>query len=262
MFKRVISTIKYIFSSEKEFYCKVKKITGAFPCELSYYKLALSHGSLMLRDKSGVPLNNQRLEFLGDAVLSLIIAHDIYLLFPQKDEGGLTKIRSQVVNRHILNQIAFNLGLDKLIKTRPIIYNLANTHIPGDALEALIGAVYMDLGIKQASKFIRKKIISNRINISELAETDTNYKSLILEWGQKYKYQIKFDTEPFLCTVPERETFLAKVYANNKLIGEGKGANKKEAHQNAASQAFEYVSDKSKFNIKKKRYVRKKIVNE
>jgi len=214
----------------------------------------------MIKDINGVPINNQRLEYLGDAVLSLTIAHDLYMKFPHKDEGDLTKIRSQIVNRHRLNQIAFNLGLDELIKTRPK-YELENTHIPGDALEALVGAVYLDLGIKQATKFIRKKIVSNKINISELAETNTNYKSIILEWGQKYKYKIEFTAEAFDFSVPEfaeRETFLAKIYADGKLIGQGKGVSKKEAHQNAAYQAFKYVSDTSKFrlkNSKKKRLV-------
>ena len=236
--------MRYLFSKEREFYFCVKKITGLYPCDLLYYKLSFWHSSLLMKDNNGVPLNYQRLEFLGDAVLDLTMAHDLFVKFPNKDEGALTKIRSQVVNRHNLNQIAFNLGLDKMIKTQPR-YNLMHTHIPGDTLEALIGAVYIDLGIKKAKKFILKKIISNQINISELAEINTNYKSLVLEWGQKHKYQINFDTEAYLSNVPERDSFLAKVNANGKLIGEGSGKNKKEAHQHAAYQAFEYISGKA-----------------
>jgi len=197
----------------------------------------------MLKDDNGVPLNNERLEYLGDAVLGTTIAHDLFVKFPNKDEGQLTKIRSRIVNRSNLNTMACNMGLDKLIQTKPRNI-VAKTHIPGDALEALIGAIFLDLGSKYAQKFIRKKIIAEQINLSEIIETDTNYKSLLVEWGQKYKYDIHYITEEFSSPMYERLSFKAQVFANEMPIGEGKGNAKKEAQQNAACKAFETLREK------------------
>lgn len=219
----------------------IKKITGFNLLNIDYYRLAFQHRSFMLKSPSGLPLNNERLEFLGDAVLGETIAYDLFIKFPDKSEGQLTKIRSRIVNRNNLNNIAFKMGLDKLIISKPG-NNLKYTHIPGDALEALIGAIYLDLGSKTARKFIRKKILSEQIDLNAIIVTDTNYKSLLIEWGQKYKYEINFVTEEFSNhNIHDIETFRAKVYAGDTLLGEGKGNTKKEAHQHAACKAFDQI---------------------
>ena len=219
----------------------IKSITNVYPLNIEYYRLAFQHSSLMVKNQKGIPLNNERLEFLGDAVLGETIAYDLFIKYPDKDEGLLTKIRSRIVNRSNLNNIALKMGLDKLIKAKPHS-NIPFTHIPGDALEALIGAIYVDQGSKTARKFIRKKILSEQIDLDAIVDTDTNYKSLLIEWGQKYKYEIKFVTEEFSNhNLPDRESFIAKVYAGDILLGEGKGNTKKEAHQHAACDSFDMI---------------------
>ena len=245
MFKRLFSIIKFHFSKEEEkvFYNIIKKITGVCPLDLSYYELAFQHSSLMLRDQNGFPLNNERLEFLGDAVLGTTIALDLFNKFPDKDEGFLTIIRSRIVSRNNLNAIALEMGIDNLIQTKPP-NKIDNTHIPGDALEALIGAIYLDLGNRTASKFIREKILSEQIDLTEILEKDTNFKSHLVEWAQKYKYEINYVTEEFSNPLHNRKTFKAKVYVNEELFGEGKGNTKKEAQQNAACKSFDTIRDK------------------
>ena len=246
MFRHFLTIIKFLLSSEKGFYGSIKNITGFYPQNISYYHLAFQHKSLLRKDSKGHYLNNERLEFLGDAILGATIAHDLFLRFPYKDEGGLTKIRSRIVNRHNMNQIAMNMGLDKLIQTQPLI-DLAQTHIPGDTLEALIGAIYMDCGEKKAKQFIHKKILSKQIDFSKIIYTDTNYKSLLIEWGQKNKCEVHFMTEEYHYPVFDRETFIAKAYIDGTLIGDGTGASKKEAQQNAAYKAIQTVSDSNDF---------------
>lgn len=195
----------------------------------------------MRKDPQGQPMNNERLEFLGDAVLGSVVAHELFKRYPNRDEGALTKMRSRIVNRNNMNRVALKIGLDKVIKTQPL-NDLAQTHIPGDALEALIGAIYMDLGHKKATDFIIRRIISEQTDISEITENDTNYKSLLIEWGQKNRCLIHFVTEEYPDQIPGGIGFIAKALINNQMIGEGKGASKKEAQQNAACLALENVA--------------------
>ncbi len=225
----------------KKFSVLIKKITGFSPKNLSYYHLAFQHKSLMRKNQYGQPINNERLEFLGDAVLGSVVAHELFKQFPQLEEGALTKIRSRIVNRINLNRIALKMGLDKVIRTQPL-NDMSQTHIPGDALEALIGAIYLDLGHKKAKAFIFKKILAEETDFSDLAESDSNYKSLLIEWGQKNKCSIHFVTEEYPNQVPGSVSFKAHAHINQKLMGEGIGSSKKEAQQNAACQAFENVS--------------------
>jgi len=224
----------------KKFYSLVKKITGVKPKNISYYHLAFQHKSLMRKDQSGQPVNNERLEFLGDAVLGSVVAHELFKRFPHLDEGSLTKMRSRIVNRNNMNRIALKMGLDKVIKTQPL-NDMAQTHIPGDALEALIGAIYMDLGHEKATTFIYRKILSEQTDFSVIAENDTNYKSLLIEWGQKNRCSVHFVTEEYPDQLPGGVGFIARALINHQIMGEGKGASKKEAQQNAACQALDNV---------------------
>jgi ribonuclease-3 len=243
VFRRFLSVVKFRLSDEREFYDTIVGITGVCPSNLHHYKLAFKHSSLMLRDERGTPLNNERLEFLGDAVLGNTIALHLFNKFPDKDEGFLTIIRSRIVSRTNLNDIALKMGIDKLIQTKPP-NKINNTHIPGDALEALIGAIYLDLGNKTASKFIKNKILSEQIDLKEILKKDTNYKSHLVEWAQKYKYEINYVTEEFSSPLINRKTFKAKVFVNEILFGEGKGNSKKEAQQNAACKSFDTIRKK------------------
>lgn len=196
----------------------------------------------MRKDEQGAPLNNERLEYLGDAVLSAVVAHELFLRFPEKDEGALTKMRSRIVNRHNMNQLALKMGLNQLIRTQPLA-DIAQTHIPGDALEALIGAIYLDRGYKQTYRFILKKIINKQPNLISFVENDTNFKSLLIEWGQKNKCNIHFVTEEYPSQLANEMIFVAQAFINNKMLGEGEGSSKKEAQQNAACKALNNVSE-------------------
>ncbi|MDR2927547.1 MAG: ribonuclease III [Cytophagaceae bacterium] len=240
--------MKLLSFSEKKFRGLVKSITGIRPVNITYYQLAFQHKSVMQKDAQGNPLNNERLEFLGDAVLGATIAHDLFVRFPHTSEGELTKIRSRIVNRSNLNSIALKMGFEKLIKTHQIS-DMSCTHIPGDALEALIGAIYIDRGEKKARKFIRRKIIFKQIDLPELIHTDTNYKSMLIEWGQKYKYPIQFITEEYPISKYRHQSFIAKAYVNDVVMGEGAGGSKKEAQQKAACKVLEMVANRERFKV-------------
>lgn len=241
MIKHILIFIKLLPHPGKKFYCLIKHLTGVNPKNIAYYHLAFQHKSLMRRDESGLPFNNERLEFLGDAVLGSIIAHELFKKYPQLDEGALTKMRSRIVNRNNMNRVALKMGLDKIIKTQPL-NDLSQTHIPGDALEALIGAIYLDRGNDKARSFIFSKILTEQTDFSETVENDSNYKSLLIEWGQKNRCSIHFVTEEYPCQLPEGYAFISKAHVDNQIMGEGKGASKKEAQQNAACNALEGVS--------------------
>lgn len=217
----------------------VYQITGILPRNLDYYILACHHKSLMMKNENGQPLNNERLEYLGDAILGAAVAHELFLRYPDKDEGALTKMRARIVNRNNMNRIAMQLGLDRLIRTQAPT-DLAQTHIPGDALEALIGAIYLDKGSRAARKFIIRKLINSISDLDQIIENDTNYKSVLIEWGQKNRSAIHFVTEEY----PENKevSFIAQAFVDYVVMGEGRGTSKKEAQQNAAEEALEKVS--------------------
>ncbi|WP_235714386.1 ribonuclease III [Alkaliflexus imshenetskii] len=240
--KSILISLKLLVRKDRKFYCLIKKITGITPVNAHYYHLAFLHKSLMRKDEQGAPLNNERLEYLGDAVLSAVVAHELFLRFPEKDEGALTKMRSRIVNRHNMNQLALKMGLNQLIRTQPLA-DMAQTHIPGDALEALIGAIYLDRGYKQTYRFILKKIINKQPNLISFVENDTNFKSLLIEWGQKNKCNIHFVTEEYPSQLANEMIFVAQAFINNKMLGEGEGSSKKEAQQNAACKALSNVSE-------------------
>ncbi len=241
MFKHLLISIKLLPRKGKKFYCLIQSTTGVLPRNADYYLLALHHKSLMRKDENGLPVNNERLEYLGDAVLGAVIAHELYLRFPHKDEGALTKIRARIVNRNNLNRQAMRLGLGKLIKTQPLA-DLAQTHIPGDALEALIGAIYLDRGYFKAREFILNKILDDQISLNDIFENDSNYKSILIEWGQKNRCDIHFNAEEY--NNNNEVTFLAQACVNNVVMGQGKGTSKKEAQQNAAEEALNNVAER------------------
>jgi len=205
------------------------------------YHLALVHKSVGKRKKtSGRPFNNERLEFLGDAVLGTIVAQELYALYPDKDEGFLTKTRSRIVSRTNLNQIAQDMELQNWIWFHPP-GDISQTHILGDALEALIGAVFLDRGFDQARRFVRNRILSKYLDLQQIAETDTNFKSNLIEWGQKNKWPVHFITEEYPVTEENGPVFIAKALVNDAVAGEGTGNSKKEAEQMAAEKALNTV---------------------
>lgn len=237
MIKSIIQSIKLRFLPKREFYGLSFDLLGFTPIKHDLYQLALVHKSASIPCKDGAPMNNERLEYLGDAILGSIIADILYKYFPNKSEGFLTQIRSKIVSRESLNKLALTIGLDKQVMSNVNLNN--NKHIYGDAFEALIGAIYLDQGYTITKTFIEDKIFRNYINIEEVVTVETNFKSKLIEWAQKNKKDVVFDTrEDGLDKVMKLPVFVSEVEVEKNLLGKGVGASKKEAQQMAAKEAL------------------------
>lgn len=237
MVRLIVQRIKLFSSSRKEFYLFLKDLIGTYPNNLKLYDLAFLHKSASVIDSQGNLANNERLEFLGDAVLSAVIADFLYNRFPQEDEGFLTKTRSKLVNRAFLTKLTNDMGLSVFIDSNTT-KKIDSSHIYGDALEALIGAIYLDKGYHAAKYFITKKILSNFVDLNEIEQNDLNFKSQLIEWSQKNKKTLEFDTTEEFNEKSKQPKFTAVVVVDNHKLGYGTGTSKKEAHQNAARKAL------------------------
>lgn len=242
MANRIVQRVKLFSSDRKEFYLFLKNLLGFYPQNLKLYDLAFIHKSASTIDSQGNYVNNERLEFLGDAILGSIIADFLYNRFPQEDEGFLTKTRSKLVNRTFLTNLTFEMGLNVFIDSNTT-KNIEKSHIFGDTLEALIGAIYLDKDYNTAKFFVTKKILSQFVNLSEIEQSDSNFKSKLIEWSQKHKKEINFETTEESNVNSKQPKFKAVVKIDNKQIGKGTGTSKKEAHQKAASEALKKIKD-------------------
>ncbi len=238
---KILTQIIKLSSDRRKLYYLLKSITGTFPNNLSIYELSLIHKSAMIKADNGEIINNERLEFLGDALLGAIVAQELYNKYPGVNEGFLTKTRSKIVNRSFLNDIALKLGLKDIISSQSKIA-LEKTNIMGDALEALIGAIFVDKGYKACQRFITQKILSPYVNLNEITKHDTNFKSILIEWGQKNKRDIQFITDEIPDNCEHSPVFVSSVEIDNKVFGRGEGSSKKESQQNAAMEALQNVS--------------------
>lgn len=182
--------------------------------------------------------NNERLEFLGDAILGSIIAEYLFKRYPNQPEGYLTELRSRIVRRETLNNVAMRMGLNKLVQYNQNDRGLSRSHIFGNALEALIGAVYLDRGFTRTRKFILTQVIKPYVDIEHMESTDTNYKNQLLSWAQKQGHVLTFDTLGEK-TEGARKIFSVGVMLDGELVATGNGFNKKEAGQVAAQKALE-----------------------
>ena len=232
--------IRLFFHPKKESYFALKRILGFFPNDISLYEEALIHKSLSCRNPRGLNRNNERLEFLGDAVLDAVVADIVFKTFKNQNEGFLTNTRSKIVKRESLDQISRKLGLNKLILSSRNAHTQKN-HILGNALEAFIGAVYLDQGYQKTHRFIEKKIVFAYINIDALAKKEVNFKSKLLEWSQKSKVQLDFQLMENFTDRENNPIFQSKVLLNDWIAGIGTGYSKKESHQQAAHQALEKI---------------------
>jgi ribonuclease-3 len=188
----------------------------------------------------GQPINNERLEYLGDAVLGAIVAEYLYNRFPRKDEGFLTQMRSRIVNRSFLTQLTFKLGLNHFVNSNTNSVN-DTSHIFGDVFEAFIGAIYLDKGYQGAKQFVIKKVLCVHVDIHELERSDNNFKSQLIEWGQKNKREVEFDTHENPNTSHNSLPFVSLIRIDGEVVGTGEGYSKKEAQQNSASKALIYL---------------------
>ena len=221
----------------KEPYFSFYKMLGFYPDRIELYQEALTHRSSSLRSNSGKWVNNERLEFLGDAILDAIVADILYKKFDNKKEGFLTSTRSRIVQRETLNKIAIEIGIDKIITSST--RNLAhNTNIYGDALEALIGAIYLDQGYRVAKHFVFETLIKQHINIDTVLKSEVDFKSRLIEWGQKYKVEVVFEVTDSSYDEQNNPIFESRVLVGGIELGSGKGYSKKESHQKAAKKAI------------------------
>ena len=229
--------IKLFSSPRKEFYTFLKATTGFSPIKLRLYDLAFIHRSASSPDLLGQLINNERLEYLGDAVLGAIVAEYLYNRFPRKDEGFLTQMRSRIVNRSFLTQLTFKLGLNRFINSNTNSVN-DSSHIYGDVFEAFIGALYLDTGYQGAKQFVIKKVLNVHVDIEQLERSDNNYKSQLIEWGQKNKRVVDFDTRENRETGHNNLPFISIIRIDGQIVGKGEGYSKKEAQQNSACKAL------------------------
>jgi ribonuclease-3 len=229
---------------EKHLYKSVKHLIGSSPSNLNLYRLAFLHASASKESVAkSYKESNERLEFLGDSVLGMITASYLFQKFPFKDEGFLTEIRSRMVSRESLNVLGRKLGLEEVIEYESLKRSsMSRSSMYGDALEAFIGAVYLDKGFAFTQKFIVKKILTQYFDLDTVVQNNPNFKSLLIEWAQKEGKKVLF-------TLDEEGThhdkeFTALVLLEGENISSGKGYSKKKAEQNAAMKACEILAIK------------------
>lgn len=234
--KRFTSRILHLFSSNKQLLLQLEHLLGFRPIHLPYYQLALMHRSKI----EELAHNNERLEFLGDAILGSIVAEYLFKKYPNQPEGYLTEMRSRIVRRETLNNVALRMGLHKLVQYNQNDRGLSRSHIFGNALEALIGAVYLDKGFVKTRVFILNQMIKPYVNLEHMENTDTNYKNQLLSWAQKIGHTLSFDTLEEK-TEGSRKIFTVGIVLNDEVVATGNGYNKKEAGQVAAQKALEVL---------------------
>lgn len=233
MFSNITDKIRLLFRKDKEPYLCFYKILGFYPRNIEIYQQALLHKSSSIKAGKGRLLNNERLEFLGDAILDAIVADIVYKKFEGKREGFLTNTRSKIVQRETLNRVAVEIGLDKLIKytTRQSSHN---SYMCGNAFEALIGAIYLDRGYRACKKFMEERIINQYLNLEKISRKEVNFKSKLIEWSQKNKFCVEFNLIEQSLDSDQNPIFETQITVENIPAGTGKGYSKKESQQEAA----------------------------
>jgi len=250
--RRMVSaadTLRLLFRKDKEPFLRLEAIMGFLPQCLDFYRTALLHKSCGAKDElSHHQVNNERLEFLGDAVLGCAVADILYHRYPNKQEGYLTTLRSKIVKRETLNGIAVKLGLDQLVRHIGQATTGHNSYMNGNAFEAFVGAIYLDRGYDYCIKFLQEKVLDHCINIETVSQTEENYKSRLIEWCQKYGLQVRFELiSQEMKNHGSIPTFVSRVCIEDIFCGRGNGYSKKESHQNAARQAYQRVTHRQAF---------------
>lgn len=224
----------------------IYKIVGFYPDNIQLYQQAFLHKSQSIEDDDGKWLNNERLEFLGDAILSAVVADIVYKHFQNKREGFLTNTRSKIVSRDSMNRIGSSLGIDHMLRYSVNMHaqhEAHNSNMLGNALEALIGAIYLDQGFDACYRFIRDVLIKKHIDIDKISETEVNFKSNLIEWGQKNRLPVSFEIIESFQDEQSNPVFqtAAVLLETGEHIGIGIGYSKKESQQNAAQMAMKKI---------------------
>lgn len=227
---------------KREFSSRLRKILGFRPGTLRLYEIAFIHRSASFTLADGKKINNERLEYLGDAILDAILSDFLFEKFPDTSEGFLTKIRSRIVNREVLNELAVSMGINKIL-----VSNISPVHstknLYGDAFEALIGSIFIDKGFRKTKKFFIKNVFSKYLDINKIINTDPDYKSLVFEWVQKRKANLIFTYNDEYDFKTKKSIFTTTLFINKKEFGKGQGVSKKEAEQEASNRAWKRIKD-------------------
>lgn len=260
MIMNLLDRMKFPFRRNKEFLSALYDILGFYPHNIDIYRLAFAHKSMSGRrqpeaapsrdrrrrgarpEQPAKPLNNERLEYLGDAVLETVVSDIVFHHFPTRREGFLTATRSKIVQRESLNRLAAEMGLERLIQASQGTH-LAHTNIGGNAFEALMGAIYLDRGFKHCYWFIAHRVIGHYIDLDTVADKEVNFKSKLLEWSQKNRINLSFRDQ----SNGEDAGFRTTVVIEGIQVSKGAARSKKEAHQQAAHEALKRMRSDEKF---------------
>lgn len=238
--------MKLPFRKEKELYSSLFNVIGFYPHDISLYKQALLHKSIARRNEKGRPVNNERLEFLGDAILDAIVGDIVFRHFEGKREGFLTNTRSKIVQRETLNKLAQEIGISQLIMSNGHSSS-HNSYMDGNAFEALVGAIYLDRGYEACMHFMQKRILSQLINLDKVAYKEVNFKSKLIEWCQKNRVKLDFKLIEQKRDENNNPIFIYQAIVEGLEGGSGKGYSKKESQQLASKLTLQSLRRKPQF---------------
>jgi len=244
--KDIIDRIKLPFRKEKELFSAFYAILGFYPRNIEYYKQALMHKSIRKRNDKGKPLNNERLEFLGDAILDAAVGYIVYRHYEGKREGFLTNTRSKLVSRDTLGKLANEMGLGQLLVSSGHSTS-HNSYLEGNAFEALVGAIYLDRGYDACLEFFEKRVLGKYINLDKVAFKEVNFKSKLLEWSQKNRVRMEFQMLKQLKDDNGSPIFSFQVMLEGVEGEKGKGYSKKEAQQMASRETLQRLKREPQF---------------
>lgn len=245
-FGNLIDKVRLLFRKDKESYLCFYRMLGFYPHNIRIYEQALLHKSSSVKTDKGQLLNNERLEFLGDAILDAVVGDIVYQQFAGKREGFLTNTRSKIVSRESLNHVAEQIGLSKLIKFS-IRNSSHNNNMGGNAFEALIGAIYLDRGYAYCKYFMEHRVIGKYIDLNKISRKEVNFKSKLIEWSQKNKILLSFELISQSLDEFNSPVFESEVFLEGLQTCRGKGYSKKESQQNAAHETLNKIKKDSAF---------------
>ncbi len=241
-----IDRIRLPFRKEKELYSSLYNILGFYPRNIQLYKQALMHKSVRQRNEKGRPQNNERLEFLGDAILDAVVGDIVFRHFEGKREGFLTNTRSKLVSRSTLGKLAQEMGISQLVKSEGHSTS-HNSYMSGNAFEALVGAIYLDRGYGACMKFMERRILKQLINIDKVAYKEVNFKSKLLEWTQKNKVNMEFKELSHSTGENNSPVFTYQVMLEGVEGCTGIGYSKKESQQQASKETLQRLRREPQF---------------
>ena len=242
----IIDRIKLPFRKEKELFSSLYDILGFYPHNIEYYKQALMHKSIRKRNEKGKPLNNERLEFLGDAILDATVGYIVYRHYEGKREGFLTNTRSKLVSRETLGKIANEMGLGSLLLSASHSTS-HNSYVEGNAFEALVGAIYLDRGYDACLEFFEKRVLGKYVDLDKVAFKEVNFKSKLLEWSQKNRVKMEYRMLKQNKDENGNPYFSFQVILEGIAGEQGKGFSKKEAQQEASKDTLQRLKREPQF---------------